>query len=409
MAIQYVDAFGDAVCNLPEPYVITSSNNQFSVSINGGSAQVFTLTSGTRTAAQIVTDLSGLTGATASVVGVNNINYVRVTTTTNSGTSSTIQFNTPSNNSNTILGFIATTYTGGQAYSGTFVASVKQDVVSGIEDALNNAGWVTISGHHSSPCIVQSAMSQSPQNLRMRLQMTTAGSNCAIISLENVSGSFIGGNSNGNSGVFLLPGSSTTWQVIANKYQGFAFVPSTNTPRQFGAWGVPYLPSWLQGEIYETMWLAGNAASDGDSTLRGSFRGSLGGTWNGNQANCQFSVNGNHWEIDNNTGGYNIGCLALILPMGSTNISIGQNFAWHDNSGFMWDPILCYSGLTATDEGYARGQLWNAFVSSQAYTVDTTITAMDGHNWQNITSNNTGATTGTSNWSIRGSLFLTTS
>ena len=57
MSIAYVDAVADAVSSLAEPYAITSSNNQFSVTIDGGSAQVITLTNGSaRTAAQIVTD-----------------------------------------------------------------------------------------------------------------------------------------------------------------------------------------------------------------------------------------------------------------------------------------------------------------------------------------------------------------
>lgn len=409
MAIQYVDAYGDAVSNLPEPYVITSSNNQFSVSINGGSNQVFTLTSGTRTAAQIVTDLSSLTGATASTVSVNGINYVRLTTTTNSGTGSTILFNTPSNNSNTVLGFIATTYTGGSIVSTTTSVSSKQALINAIESALNTAGWVTISGHGTSPLIIQSAMSQPPQNLRMRLQMTTSGSNCTILSVENVSGSIVGGNSNSNSGIFLLPGSAQTWQVIANKYQGFAFVPGSNTARQYAGWGVPYLPSWLQGMIYEAMWLTGNAASDSDTTIRGSFRGSLGSSYNSNVANCQFVTNGLEWEIDNNTGAYGVGSHTLIVPIGGTTMSVSAAYSWHDGSGFMTDPIIAWGASWYTDEARARGQLWNCFVSSNSYTVDATITGLDGHNWQCLTASNTGATTGTSNQSVRGSIFLTTS
>ena len=52
-----------------EPYSIsTGVNDKLAIKVDGGTAQTFTLTSGSRTAAQIVADLAGLAGATASNV-----------------------------------------------------------------------------------------------------------------------------------------------------------------------------------------------------------------------------------------------------------------------------------------------------------------------------------------------------
>ena len=96
-------------------FVINGSNDQVSVSVNGGAAQTFTLTHGTRTAAQIATDLSGLTGATVTADG--NGHLVFQTTATGNGTS--IVFNAPSNSANATLGLTAsTTYSGTQAETG---------------------------------------------------------------------------------------------------------------------------------------------------------------------------------------------------------------------------------------------------------------------------------------------------
>ena len=96
-------------------FVINGTNDQVSVSVNGGAAQVFTLTHGTRTAAQIASDLSGLTGATAAADTNNHV--VFQTSAVGNGTS--IAFNAPSNNANATLGLTAaTTYSGTQAETG---------------------------------------------------------------------------------------------------------------------------------------------------------------------------------------------------------------------------------------------------------------------------------------------------
>jgi hypothetical protein len=96
-------------------FVINGANDQVSISVNGGAAQVVTLRHGTRTAAQIASDLSGLTGAT--VAADSHGHLVFQTTAVGNGTS--IMFNAPSNNANATLGLTAaTTYCGTQAETG---------------------------------------------------------------------------------------------------------------------------------------------------------------------------------------------------------------------------------------------------------------------------------------------------
>jgi len=411
--IQYADAIADATNGLPEPYVITSSNDQFSVVIDGGSTQTITLTHGTRTAANIVSDLSTLTGCTASVCSQNGINYVRVRTTSSNGATSTILFNAPTNNSNTILGFTATTYTGGQIVAYTFLGDTKQDLASGIEDGLNSAGWITVSGHHSSSIVCQSSCTPASQNLRMQVKITTANSNTVCVSLQNVSGSHVGGNGTG-SGALLLPAAGKGFKIYANKYQAFVTVQGSTQCRDFGAWGVPYIPTWLQGMVWEAMWLHGNSASDTDTDVRRfSFRTALAcSVWNAvtNSPCFQHLCNGNlidSGSSSSNSGGWQTLCATHSALYAMSAQSPGESL-WHDLSAVMGDPLIGWGLTSISDAAYWRGQLWNSFVSNDAYPCETAISSLDSHSWVAITHNNASGGGNTNN-GCKGTVFVTTS
>ena len=221
MSIQYVDKNADAVSTLSEPYAITGSNNQFSINVDGGSTQTVSLTTGSaRTAANIVSDLTSLTGCTASVVIINGFSYVRIRTTSASGLSSSILFNAPSNHSNTILGFTATTYSGGANISYGFPATSAQSIANGIETGLTNAGWICISGSGSTDILMQSSMSPANQNLRMRLRLNVVSSNCQL-SIQNTSGGLVGTNS---SSCCMSSTIGQSFTIVANKYQAFVMM-----------------------------------------------------------------------------------------------------------------------------------------------------------------------------------------
>lgn len=404
MAIQYVDSNADAAGTVGATYNIGGSNNKLDITIDGGSLQQFTLTSGaTQTAANIVSDLAALTGATASVVTVNSVNYVRIRTTSASGASSTILIGAPANNANATLGFIAGTYHGGTNVNTTFVTSSKANVADNVQDQLTNAGWVLVSGNHSSDILMQSSMSPSTQNLRTRLRIKTTNTNCCSISIENVAATKVGGNGT-NNGAMLLPGTGKTWRIIANKYQAFIFVPSTSVAREFAAFGIPYLPSWLAGgTVFEAMWLMGNAINDTDTTVRGSFRTVLGVNDGGsNTANFQVICNNNVWE-NANASSTGIGIINLVTMW--QGVRINSNVAswtrWHDSTAFLTDPLICWGLSSASDEGMARGQLWDSFITTDQLAIDTTLSSIDSHNWWNVTNNNAGSAS-----VARGSLFI---
>jgi hypothetical protein len=416
MSIQYSDKNADAVGTLNETYNITvSSTDQFSIAIDGGSNQVFTLTPGSaRTAAQIVTDLTTsangntpLTGATATVCAVNGVNFVRIRTTSANGASSTILVNAPTHNANAILGFTATTYTGGANVVQNFTGDTKQNIINGIEAGLNAAGWITISGHQSSPCLLQSSMSPANQNLRMRVRLVAGTTNCQI-SIENVQGTKVGTN-NGSAGGQLLPNTAKGWRIIANKYQAFIFVPGSIATNEFCSFGIVFVPTWLQGILYEAMWLgAANGFATGPITFRTSTQyGSTNGNWGGNH---QLITNSNFWE--NNGTTVSGGQLQLFQYQAASSVMSPTipSFRWHDFSTLLIDPLVSWGLTSTTDEALIRGQLFDAFLSNDIFPAETIISGLDSHNWSAITHNNPGSTSTTSsNFGLRGTLFVATS
>lgn len=407
MAIQYVDRNADLGSALAEPYVISGSNNQLSINVDGTGNQVFALTSGTRTAAQIVADLSALTGASATVVNTNGVNFVRIRTTTANGLTSTILVNAPANNVNATLGIVATTYHGGSNVAFNFTGATKQQIINGIETAMNTAGWITVSGSNTTNLLLRSPFTPNPQNLRLHVRVRDNGNNCAVVSIENVAGTKVGGNGTTN-GIQLLPAAARGFRVIANKYQVFILSPGTLENRTFGCLGIPYIPPFLTGKIYEAGWLHGNAVNDTDTSsgtslfaCRPSFRILLNTDWSytfNGPLLTQNLCNGFLWENQIVTSSTNQYLMAMFSAYNGVNTSVHRY--WHDFSAVMSDPLIGW-GTTSTNEGTLKGQLWDAFVSSDVFPMDTVVSNIDSRNWQAITHNNSGVAT-----PLRGTLFV---
>ncbi|MEO8024880.1 MAG: flagellin [Bryobacteraceae bacterium] len=111
--------------------ITTGSNDKLSISVDGGTAQVVTLTGGgLRTAAQVVSDINGvlLTSATASADANGHISIVSAST----GTGSSVTFNSITNDAYTTLGLTAGTTSGnaGDAGYGVLGATFTGNTVS---------------------------------------------------------------------------------------------------------------------------------------------------------------------------------------------------------------------------------------------------------------------------------------
>lgn len=404
MSIQYVDRNADAVGTVGEPYNISGSNNQFQIAVDGGGNQTFTLTNGSaRTATQVAADINAtITGAVASVATVNSVNFVRIRTTTANGNSSTILVNAPGSNANAALGFTATTYKGGANVSQGFLGGTRQNIIDGCEAALLNAGFITISGSGTGTLVMQSSMSPNPQNLRFRVTFGTPGSNSVCVSIKNVDGSRTGTNSTSQGGQ-LFPSASKGFRVIANKYQVFILVPGSMAARDFVCFGIPYVPTHLQGIVYEAIWLHSNSQSDTDATARCSFRAALTSELGGSGLQ-QNICNGNIWE----GSPFNVSGPQTLATLGPVKVLAGSYWnlmQWQDGSTFMGDPIIGWGTSSNNELCTAKGQLWDAFTVLQPFPGDTQLVSVDSRNWWGITNNGIGGQFSATNC-VFGTLFV---
>jgi hypothetical protein len=286
----------------------------------------------------------------------------------------------------------------------TFVPTNKQNLIDNIETVLLAAGWTTISGHGTTTLVMQSAT--TPQGLNMQIKVKDNSGTCVAVSVQNVAGTKVGNNST-TQGFQLNPGSSSkTYRMVANKYQAFIWTASPTPAREFAAWGVPYLPSFLNTVVTEAIWGCGNSLSDSSSTIPTSFRTRLDSvTPNvGGWCNTQVICNGNIVDVANGTapGASSLGVLQISTP-GNNSYENVKMYRWHDNSANLVDALIGWGLTTTSDEAKIRGQLWDAMLSSESYAGDLTTVA-DSHNWIVITDGNNGV----GGQFARGALFIAT-
>jgi hypothetical protein len=262
-----------------------------------------------------------------------------------------------------------------------------------------SAGWTIISGSGTANVLLESATTPNPQNLVCRVQLQDTGSGqCAQIRFRNQGNTKAQANQ-----MFLYTTTGKVYRVIANKYQFFCFSSDSMTVgRTFVAGGVPYLPSFLQGVIYEAIWCHGNSInSDTDATLRASFRtGSYVG-YSNSEANDWQVVNGNSWETYGTYNGDYPGHQVLITQMGAKQSYYNSwqppVYRWHDGSVLTFEPLIAW-GISNSTEPMIRGQLWDAALVTGQYVADQTTT-FDSNNWWVLTNN--------ANWSYGGEISST--
>lgn len=277
-------------------------------------------------------------------------------------------------------------YAGGTNVNTTFAGDTRTLIVDNLRTHLLTAGWTSISGA-SGDWILQSALTPT-DNLQCRVRLYDPGSgNCARVQFRNVTGSLLGID------LFLLASATYVYRVIANKYQFFVLRAGSIAAREFLCGGVPFLESPpLSGVITEAIWCHGNAANDGDTFTRRSFR---------TQLNCRSDgssrwqvVNGNAWQ---STAPGGRGDQRLLVYFGTQHVSVSTE------AGQLWSSLEAYKvpariawGLTGTgDEAKVRGQLWDGAVIMKDYPADT-VDAFDAHNWFCITASGVGGQTGAS-------------
>ena len=291
-------------------------------------------------------------------------------------------------------------YAGGTNVNTTFTTTVgtRQEIVTGVQTALTTAGWTVISGGGTGDVLMQSATTPTANNqIQARLYDPGAGS-CAQVFIRNIAGTKV------SAATYLLPAALKVFRVIANKYQAFVFTPGSSAAREFVAFGVPYIPTFLHGVITaEFGWIVGNAIVDTDTTVRPAFRTILGGqSTAGSESACYGAILNtnllNNCLVNNVV---HVGAVRVQANPYNQLVTVNTNaYRWHDDSLNASEALVAWGLTLFSDESKIRGQLWDAIVISDPFAADTTIT-LDARSWFAITNSNAGTTV-----IARGTLFL---
>ncbi len=273
---------------------------------------------------------------------------------------------------------MAIQYAGGTNVDSTIAADTKTLFVDNLKDELVTAGWSVASGS-SGDWKLDSATTSGSHTVRVRLYAPSAGT-CAQIFIMDTAESYVTVYP-----AYIYVVSGLTYNIIANKYQCFVLDPAGNIARHFAGFGVLCVPSFLTGLTDCVAWLQGNAQNDTDSTVRGSFRSLLVGYGN----ICQiWGATG--WSSYNTGSVANPSLITQAFPNGYTP----AGYRWFDGSLAVFDAVMAW-GLTTATEAFRFGLLWDAFVVSDNFAINTDIT-FDSKNFRNITVNtNTGVGRGT--------------
>jgi len=301
---------------------------------------------------------------------------------------------------------MAIQYAGGTNVNSTIAADTKALLITGIQTGLTTAGWTVISGGGTTDVKLQSVATADGNQIRVRVW--DSGSNCVNIRMTNVAET-VGQNGQ----VYLLPATSKTFRIIANRYQFCLLVPGSLDNRDFALCSAIYIPAHLvSAGVTTAAFITGSGVSDSDA---GSTRGGLRKTFTlrgyAGAESCTFYSILNLVELEyvgSADTASRPGLLQLAAMRGSQIHNIGC-FRWHDDSALMTEPLVAW-GTTADAEAKLKGQLWDAILSSEAYPMDQTTT-FDSHNWYSVTDSNNGympavGDTLTADVSARGTLFL---
>jgi hypothetical protein len=285
----------------------------------------------------------------------------------------------------------------GNAQTSTFTPTTKQDIINAIGAALLAAGWTTASGGTGTTNWMLTSAT-TPQGYAINVRMKDNGGACVTFSLESTDGVLVGGNSTTVAGGYLAPGSAQIFRIVCNKYQAFIFVQQPTPVRSFVAFGVPWVPSWIQAATTRIGWMQGNCQIDTDTTLRASLRTQLYNQNNTHPA-TQIIYNSVIWSMNANTTASGAVSVTPFVPATNNN-STGNK--WQTGQALIYDTLLSWGAASAASTGTLMGQMWDSVTSTDSYTGDLTTT-FDGHNWIVLTDN--GAVTA----AIRGCILLATS
>lgn len=270
---------------------------------------------------------------------------------------------------------------GGPYYKTTTLsATTKNNLIAGLETALvTNLGWTAISGAGTLDSLVESPA--TPQGLKARLRLYDYGNaNCITIGPRTVSGSRV---IRDTGGLGLQYGAGITYTFIGCPWNFVCYTPGTLVARQFYHFFIPWIPSFLEGKIFNSMYVATNMLSDGNATEYWSWRRAGRGT--GNQG---WIINDKVWDHYNANVQY-YSDIRFHVPSVGFNGSDSPVGKWRDGTAFLGDVYVGHSDQALDPYCSLRGQLWDTYWYCEPLPTDTEIT-IDGLNYRNMNYMNVG-------------------
>jgi hypothetical protein len=290
----------------------------------------------------------------------------------------------------------------------TGVVTDKADLCALIHTNITTgAGWGITNTTSSTDHTYQSQVTPQGNQIQVRVWDDGGTTQCVRIRLSNNALTL-----NQVDSCYLFPSSSATYAIIANQFQFCIFVPGSISTRNFVLCSALYIPPFLVTMGLTTSALiVGDGGSDTDtSNSRGSWRTSLTSQGFASAAPVQgFTIlNATTTEYSNfsyasyNTPNPGFPCFATFQSACMDSIS---GYRWHDGSAFIQESLVGWGTPAPSNENKIRGQIWDAFISTEEYTADTTTTVtLDSNTWYVVTSSNNGTTTFPT--SMSGSLMM---
>ncbi len=273
-------------------------------------------------------------------------------------------------------------YAGGTNVDATYVSNgTQQSLINAIEDAMNTAGWTTLSGHHTGTIVLQSATTPNGNSICARLK---TGNPCTV-ELLNAAASLIS-----QTHFMYVTATPSTYRIVANQYQVFVYVENTVSVGYAVMWGVPYvLPNLAAAMTGELGWIMGDDTPGGRNA--GSFRWTWGsGSGGSSNFNARSAIiaGGVLTNLNCDFGNsFNVRAVpSSPVIAGSQCSGYGSDaYTYGDNSAVALDAYLAFGVGGATDPAKIRGMLWDAVWLMIGPNADGTTITLDGKTFRIVT------------------------
>jgi hypothetical protein len=234
----------------------------------------------------------------------------------------------------------------------TFLGDTRADIATNLISILTANGWSVVVNNSATDQVLQSSTTPAGQKVRVHIKDPGSG-NCAQILPQKASAGV------DLTTLYLLPGSTSTYRVIANPYQFFVFrdavVPAA---REFCCVVVPFCPPGVAAISSDIFFAACNGRNDGDT-------GGAGVTFLSSQIwtfGCvEYVIGGNVWNYnsDQYTNNYGVLQFAYLVDPGGNSNSMRQ---FQDNSFVVTDALVGWNSTTNNSNALSVGWIWDAIL-----------------------------------------------